>query len=136
MPERDGEPSGQSALLNTAGSIRSLNPVHARFSGAGTQTSRDASQSDRDLLEENRDGAAGVAVQVRVTDGSDHDYLLPYPCKLMEGTWVNAASGTPLAVRPTYWKLYVETLPGKKAWKRRPPAELSLLAIALWGCLF
>ena len=35
---------------------------------------------------------AGVAVQVRVTDGSDHDYLLPYPCKLMEGTWVNAAS--------------------------------------------
>ena len=54
---------------------------------------------------------AGVAVQVRVTDGSDHDYLLPYPCKLMEGTWVNAASGTPLAVRPTYWKLYVETLP-------------------------
>jgi len=79
---------------------------------------------------------AGVAVQVRVTDGSDHDYLLPYPCKLMEGTWVNAASGTPLAVRPTYWKLYVETLPGKKAWKRRPPAELCLLAIALWGCLF
>lgn len=76
---------------------------------------------------------AGVAVQVRVTDGSDHDYLLPYPCKLMEGTWVNAASGTPLAVRPTYWKLYVETLPGKKAWKRRPPAELCLLAIAL-GC--
>lgn len=79
---------------------------------------------------------AGVAVQVRVTDGSDHDYLLPYPCKLMEGTWVNAASGGPLAVRPTYWKLYVETLPGKKAWKRRPPAELCLLAIALWGCLF
>ncbi len=76
---------------------------------------------------------AGVAVQVRVTDGSDHDYLLPYPCKLMEGTWVNAASGTPLAVRPTYWKLYVETLPGKKAWKRRPPAELCLLAIALWA---
>ena len=59
---------------------------------------------------------AGVAVQVRVTDGSDHDYLLPYPCKLMEGTWVNAASGTPLAVRPTYWKLYVETLPGKNVW--------------------
>jgi len=57
MPERDGEPSGQSALLNTAGSVRSLNPVHARFSGAGTQTSRDAPQSDRDLLEENRDGA-------------------------------------------------------------------------------
>ena len=37
---------------------------------------------------------------------------------------------------PTYWKLYVETLPGKKAWKRRPPAELCLLAIALWGGLF
>ena len=79
---------------------------------------------------------AGVAVQVRVTDGSDHDYLLPYPCKLMEGTWVNAASGAPLAVRPTYWKLYVETLPGKNVWKRRPPAELCLLAITLWGCLF
>src|SRR3954451_13976356 len=69
---------------------------------------------------------AGVAVQVRVTDGSDHDYLLPYPCKLMEGTWVNAASGTPLAVRPTYWKLYVESvetqtacravLAGDRAW--------------------
>jgi hypothetical protein len=57
---------------------------------------------------------AGVAVQVRVTDGSAQDYLLPYPCKLMEGVWVNAVSGTPLAVRPTYWKLYVETVRRKK----------------------
>jgi hypothetical protein len=57
---------------------------------------------------------AGVAVQVRVTDGSAQDYLLPYPCKLIEGVWVNAVSGTPLAVRPTYWKLYVETVRRKK----------------------
>ncbi len=42
-----------------------------------------------------------------------------------------AAGGT-----PDLLEAYVETLPGKKAWKRRPPAELCLLAIALWGCLF
>jgi hypothetical protein len=59
----------------------------------------------------------GVAVQVRVTDGSSDEYLLPYPCKLTPDGWVNAATGSPLAVRPTYWKLYVETLPRK--WKRK-----------------
>jgi hypothetical protein len=63
---------------------------------------------------------AGVAVQVRVTDGSSDEYLLPYPCKLTPDGWVNAATGSPLAVRPTYWKLYVETLPRK--WKRKNPA--------------
>jgi hypothetical protein len=45
---------------------------------------------------------------------------LPYPCKLTPDGWVNAATGSPLAVRPTYWKLYVETLPRK--WKRKNPA--------------
>jgi len=50
---------------------------------------------------------------------------LPYPCKPTQDGWVNAATGSPLAVRPTYWKLYVETLPRKKGWKRKqPPAEL------------
>jgi hypothetical protein len=51
----------------------------------------------------------GVIAQVRVTDGSGSDYLLPYPCKLTTGGWVNDASGKPLAVGVTYWKLYVET---------------------------
>jgi hypothetical protein len=63
---------------------------------------------------------AGVAVQVRVTDGSGDEYLLPYPCKLTADGWVNAATGSPLSVRPTYWKLHVETLPRK--WKRKNPA--------------
>ena len=53
-----------------------------------------------------------VALQVRVSDGSS-DYLLPYPCKLTPAGWVNALTGSPLAVRPICWKLYVETLPRK-----------------------
>jgi hypothetical protein len=65
---------------------------------------------------------AGVAVQVRVTDGANDEYLLPYPCKLTPDGWVNAATGSPLSVRPTYWKLYVETLPRRKSWKRKSPA--------------
>jgi hypothetical protein len=68
----------------------------------------------------------GVIAQVRVTDGSGSDYLLPYPCKLTKDGWVNAASGRPLAVRATYWKLYVETLGRKKPAERspqRPQAE-------------
>jgi hypothetical protein len=56
----------------------------------------------------------GVIAQVRVTDGSGSDYLLPYPCKLTNGGWVNAASGKPLAVGVTYWKFYVETTKRKK----------------------
>ena len=56
----------------------------------------------------------GVIAQVRVTDGCGSDYLLPYPCKLTKDGWVNAASGKPLMVRATYWKLYVETTPSKK----------------------
>jgi hypothetical protein len=51
----------------------------------------------------------GVIAQVCVTDGSGSDYLLPYSCKLTSDGWVNAASGKPLAVGVTYWKLYVET---------------------------
>ena len=56
----------------------------------------------------------GVIAQVRVTDGSGSDYLLPYPCKLTSDGWVNAASGKPLAVAVTCWKLYVETPKRKK----------------------
>ena len=56
----------------------------------------------------------GVIAQVRVTDGSGSDYLLPYPCKLTNLGWLNAASGKPLAVGVTYWKLYVETIQRKK----------------------
>jgi hypothetical protein len=56
----------------------------------------------------------GVIAQVRVTDGSGSDYLLPYPCKLTTGGWVNAASSKPLAVCVTYWKLYVQTPKRKK----------------------
>jgi hypothetical protein len=56
----------------------------------------------------------GVIAQVRVTDGAGPDYLLPYPCTLTRDGWVNAASGKPLVVRPTYWKVYVETLPRRK----------------------
>jgi hypothetical protein len=51
----------------------------------------------------------GVIAQVRVTDGCGSDYSLPYPCKLTKDGWVNAASGKPLMVRATYWKLHVET---------------------------
>jgi hypothetical protein len=34
----------------------------------------------------------GVIAQVRVTDDSGSDYLLPYPCELTAEGWVNAAS--------------------------------------------
>jgi hypothetical protein len=63
----------------------------------------------------------GEALQVCVTDGSE-DYLLPYACKLTPDGWVNAATGSPLRVRPTYWKPYVETLPGRNGWKRKKTA--------------
>lgn len=56
----------------------------------------------------------GVIAQVRVTDGCGSDYSLPYPCKLTKDGWVNAASGKPLMVRATYWKLHVETTPRTK----------------------
>jgi hypothetical protein len=58
-----------------------------------------------------------VIAQVRVTDDSGSDYLLPYPCELTKEGWVNAASGKPLAVRVTSWKPYVETLPRTKPGK-------------------
>src|SRR3954451_580726 len=54
---------------------------------------------------------AGVAVQVRVTDGSNDEYLLPYPCKLTPDGWVNAATGSPLSVRPPI---------GSSTWKPSP----------------
>ena len=62
----------------------------------------------------------GVIAQVRVGDNWGSDYLLPYPCELTKEGWVNAASGKPLAVRVTYWKPYVETLPKSKPGKRNP----------------
>jgi hypothetical protein len=66
-----------------------------------------------------------VIAQVRVTDNSGSDYLLPYPCELTKEGWVNAASGKPLAVRVTYWKPYVETparnKPGKRSPTKTPP---------------
>ena len=60
----------------------------------------------------------GVIAQVRVTDDSGSDYLLPYPCELTTEGWVNAASRKPLAVRVIYWKPYVETFPRRKPGKR------------------
>ena len=60
---------------------------------------------------------AEVPLQVLVNDGSGPDYLLPYPCRRTQDGWVNAATGTLLQVRPTYWKLHVETPRGKKARK-------------------
>jgi hypothetical protein len=63
----------------------------------------------------------GVIAQVLVTDGGGSDYLLPYPCKFTKDGWVNAASGKPLAVCPTYWKLYLETLPKRNL--RNPAAR-------------
>jgi hypothetical protein len=60
---------------------------------------------------------AEVPLQVLVNDGSGSDYLLPYPCKLTPNGWVNAATGSPLQVQPTYWKPHVETRQGKKVLK-------------------
>ena len=54
----------------------------------------------------------GAIAQVRVTDdGTGSEFLLPFPCKLTKEGWVNAVSGSRLAVRPIYWKPYVETTP-------------------------
>ena len=55
-----------------------------------------------------------------MTDGSTDDYLSPYPCELKSDGWVNAYTGSPLAVRATYWKLYVET-PGRGNVRSRLP---------------
>src|SRR4051794_19770937 len=43
--------------------------------------------------------------------------------ELTKEGWVNAASGKPLAVRVTYWKPYVETLPKSKAREAENPAS-------------
>jgi hypothetical protein len=54
----------------------------------------------------------GAIAQVRVTDdGTGSEFLLPFPCKLTKEGWVNAVSGSRLAVRPIYWKPYVVTTP-------------------------
>src|SRR5262249_32612039 len=65
----------------------------------------------------------GVALRVLVTNRSGDHYVLPYPCSLTAAGWVNAATGISLALRPTHWQLYVETLPNKRAWVRRSPAR-------------
>jgi hypothetical protein len=54
-----------------------------------------------------------IAVQVQVTDASGVLFVLPFPCKLTAEGWAKATTGTALAVRPTPWKLHVETLPGQ-----------------------
>ena len=64
----------------------------------------------------------GIALQVQVTNAAGDLYVLPFPCKLTAAGWVNAVSGTALVVKPTYWKLHVETLPSKRAWIRRSTA--------------
>ena len=79
------------------------------------------SRSNIDLYWEKAEMAPeGVTAQVLVTDGTGSDYLLPYPCTLTAEGWVNAASGKPLAVRPTYWKRYVETLPAAIPGRKTP----------------
>jgi hypothetical protein len=82
-------------------------------SGTAGHKARRVPQQNRNLLEDDRD-PHGVIAQVRVTDGCGSDYSLPYPCKLTKDGWVNAASGKPLMVRATYWKLHVETTPRTK----------------------
>src|SRR4051794_29855131 len=99
-------------------------PAQAIEDGLGSVGRRGADFAMRSRIEVYWNGIdtapAGVAVQVRVTDGLGDEYLLPYPCKLTPDGWVNAATGSPLAGRPTYWKLFVETLPPQ--WKRKNPA--------------
>ncbi len=60
-----------------------------------------------------------IALQVQVTNAADELYVLPFACKLTAAGWVNSVTGTALVVKPTYWKLHVETLPSKRAWMRR-----------------
>jgi hypothetical protein len=62
---------------------------------------------------------AGVALRLRVSDGSGETYVLPSPCRLTPAGWVNAATGAALTVHPTHWQLHVETLPSRRAWVRR-----------------
>jgi hypothetical protein len=88
-------------------------------SGTTRQNGRRMSRSRIEIYWNTADTAPdGVIAQVMVTDNSGSEYLLPYPCELTKEGWVNAASGKPLAVRVTYWKPYVETLPRKKPGKR------------------
>ena len=67
----------------------------------------------------------GAIAQVRVTDdGSGSDFLLPFPCKLTKEGWVNAVSGSRLAVRPIYWKPYVATTSKAPMGERRRKSGL------------
>ena len=71
----------------------------------------------------------GAIAQVRVTDdGSGSDFLLPFPCKLTKEGWVNAVSGSRLAVRPIYWKPYIATTPKVPMGHRhRRPASILMI---------
>jgi hypothetical protein len=101
--------------------------IHARFRQGGTQSPM--SHSKIEIYWKRIETAPqGVIAQVRVTDGCGSDYLLPYPCKLTKDGWVNAASGKPLMVRATYWRLYVETTPRKKVGTPSLRAKASQLA--------
>src|SRR3954451_25371245 len=65
----------------------------------------------------------GGIAQVRVTDDvTGSEFLLPFPCKLTKEGWVNAVSGSRLAVRPIYWKPYVATTPKAPMGNRRRKA--------------
>ena len=98
--------------------------LHVPFiksSGTAGHTCRHMSRSSIEIYWGRAETAPeGVIAQVRVADNWGSDYLLPYPCELTKEGWVNAASGKPLAVRVTYWKPYVETLPKSKPGRRSP----------------
>ena len=67
----------------------------------------------------------GAIAQVRVTDDvTGSEFLLPFPCKLTKEGWVNAVSGSRLAVRPIYWKPYVATTPKAPMGERRRKSGL------------
>jgi transposase InsO family protein len=64
----------------------------------------------------------GVAVRLIIANrsGGHHGHFpLPHLCRLTATGWINAATGDPLAVRPTRWQFHVETLPNRRAWERR-----------------
>ena len=47
-------------------------------------------------------------VMLIVTDGRGDPYTLPHPCKRTAAGWVSS-KGTPLAVTPIKWKLYIHS---------------------------
>src|SRR5689334_21461100 len=70
---------------------------------------------------------ADVPLQVLVNDGSGSDLSLALSMQAhARGMGLRAATGSPLQVRPTYWKVHMETRQGQKARKlKKAPNELS-----------